>query len=104
MLDDIAAPNEVEHLLLSYRAKEKLQDLADEQCSAEGEIDMWPEHWEASGAVEAWRCFECGRLYVDPKGDPEQVVVYEIQQVGIPPENRSFAAQVDYTAGGVDDE
>lgn len=98
-LDDIAAPNNVEHLFLSSYAKEKLQDLVDEECSADGEIDMWPEHWEESGAVEIWKCFQCGRLYLDPKGDVEKVVVYAIEQVGIPPENRSFEAQVDVTAG-----
>lgn len=83
-IDDIAAPNEVEHLLVSYRAMERLQDLVDEECGPSGSIDMWPEHWEESGAVDVWKCPICERLYVNPKGKPEDVVIYKIERIGLP--------------------
>jgi hypothetical protein len=85
-IDDIAAPNDVEHLLVNYRAMERLQDLVDEECAADGSIDLWPEHWEESGAVEVWKCPFCERLYVDPKAEPEDVVVYSIKRIGLPPQ------------------
>jgi len=84
-MDDIAAPNEVEHLLLDYRAKERLQDLVDAECEESSSIDLWPEHWTESGAVEVWKCPVCGRLYVNPKGRPEDIVVYRQEQVGLTP-------------------
>jgi hypothetical protein len=83
-MDDIAAPNEVEHLLLDYQAKEQLQDLVDEECGSVGSVDMWPEHWKESGAVEVWKCPSCARLYVNPKGKPGDVVIYKIERIGLP--------------------
>jgi hypothetical protein len=88
-LDDIAFPNSVEHLLLNTYAKEKLQDLVDNEVKENGEVDMWPEHWEDAGSVITWKCFECGRLYLDAEGDKDKIIVYKIEQQGIDPDSRS---------------
>ncbi len=83
VMNDIAAPNSVEHLILNYAAMERLQDLVDQECSLNGVVDLWPEHWEESGAVEMWKCPECGRLYLYPKGDPKDVQVYKLEKSGL---------------------
>jgi hypothetical protein len=80
VLDDIAAPNSVEHLLLSYAAMEKLEGLVDEEVEAHGVVNEWPEHWENAGAVDVWRCHHCGRLHFNAKGAREDRVVYAIEQ------------------------
>jgi hypothetical protein len=72
-------------VLLSDRCKEKLQDLVDDECASAGRIDMWPEHWEAAGALIVWRCSNCGRFYLNPLGDPGQVEVYALEGRGIRP-------------------
>jgi hypothetical protein len=84
-LSNTGQPNDTEHLLLSNRGVERLQDLADAQVSAEGIIDEWPEHWEESGAIEVWKCLECNRLYVFPSNsfDFDKVVVYKVERTGI---------------------
>jgi hypothetical protein len=79
VLNDNAAPNDVEHLLLNYIAKEKVQDLVDDECAQNNAIDMWPEHWEDAGAIPVWKCFVCGRLYIDPFGKIDEIVVYSIE-------------------------
>lgn len=81
-MSDVGAPNDTEHLLLSNRAQERLQDLVDDQVRREGVVDMWPEHWEACGALEAWVCPSCRRIYVNPKGPGEGVIVYAVERVG----------------------
>lgn len=83
-IDDIAAPNEVEHLLLDYRRMERLQDLVDAECRDNGSVDSWPEHWEEAKAIVVWKCSFCRRLYVDPEGSAEDVVVYRIERTGLP--------------------
>jgi hypothetical protein len=83
-MDDIAAPNKVENQLVDLYAQERLQDAVDEECASGGRIEMWPEHWEAAGGTEIWRCPYCGRLYLNPKGPPEQVTVYAVEQIGLP--------------------
>jgi hypothetical protein len=84
-LSNAGQPNETEHFLISNRAVEELQNLADAEVSAKGVIDDWPEHWEDSGAVEVWKCSACNRLYVFPHGsfDFDKVVVYQVERVGI---------------------
>jgi hypothetical protein len=84
-MSDVGSPNDMECLLISNRSIERLQDLVDEQVSRDGIVDEWPEHWEASGATEVWRCHNCNRLYFRPKGRPEDVVVYAIERVGLRP-------------------
>jgi len=77
------SPNDTQHLLISDRSIEKLQDLVDGQVRTDGVIDEWPEHWENSGATEVWMCYGCKRLYVRPTGPRDQVIVYSIEKVGI---------------------
>ncbi len=82
-MSDVAAPNDIEHLLLSYRAKERLQDLVDAEVAKSGRIDLWPEHWESAGAVDVWRCPNCGRLYFNPRGSASEVTVYRFERKGL---------------------
>jgi hypothetical protein len=82
-MSDVASPNTIEHRLLSNRAWEKLQDLVDEECAKAGSIDSWPEHWEASGATDVWRCPECGRLYLNARDEPAKILVYKLEQTGL---------------------
>ena len=84
VLNDTAAPNDVEHILMSYQAMERLQDLADEEVAAEGAIHCWPEHWEVSGAIKIWKCGTCSRLYFGIGGKPEKIIIYKIEQTGLP--------------------
>jgi hypothetical protein len=83
LLDNIGYPNTVEHLLVSNKAEERLQDLVDQEVEENGEIQMWPEHWEKSNAVKIWKCYECNRLYLEPEGDLEKVIVYKIEQQSV---------------------
>lgn len=82
-LSDIGQPNNVEHLLLSGYALERLQDLADDEVEKAGRIDMWPKHWDASGATEVWRCWQCRRLMFNVRGPREEIVVYHFERKGI---------------------
>jgi hypothetical protein len=84
-LSNTGQPNDIEHVLLSSRGIERLQDLADAEVSTEGTINEWPEHWEESGAIDVWKCSGCNRLYVFPRGssDFDKVVVYSVECVGI---------------------
>jgi hypothetical protein len=61
---------------------ERLQELVDKQVEKEGVVDMWPEHWEQSGAIDVWKCFQCKRLFFSPKGEPEKIVIYSIEKIG----------------------
>ncbi len=83
VMNDVAAPNKVEHLLLSYSAMERLQDLVDQEVSTTCEVRLWPEHWKESGAIDVWKCPDCGRLYLYAKEDPEKVLVYVIEEKGV---------------------
>jgi hypothetical protein len=82
-MSDSGSPNDTEHLLISNRSMEQLQDLVDGEVEKDGTVDMWPEHWEQSKALEVWKCYKCQRLYLNPKGPSEQVIVYSIEKVGI---------------------
>jgi hypothetical protein len=88
-LCNTVCPNDIEHLLISSQSKEDLQDLVDTEVSENRQIDMWFEHWEESKSIIVWKCYECGRLYVDAEGDPEKVIVYKIEQKGIEAERRT---------------
>ena len=55
LLADTGYPNDTEHFLAGSRSVEMLQHLADDEVRKSGVIDMWPEHWDESGAVEAWQ-------------------------------------------------
>jgi len=79
-MNDIAAPNSIEHLLLSYAAMERLQDLVDQEVSADGKVSLWPEHWEEAGAIVVWRCPNCARLHLNARSQKEDVVVYKIEK------------------------
>jgi len=83
LLNDVGYPNDTEHFLLNTRSIERFQDLVDDEVSKEGQVEMWPEHWEQSGAVVIWKCHQCGRLYVNPGGRPQEVVVYSIERIGL---------------------
>jgi hypothetical protein len=83
VLSDVASPNDVEHLLLSYRAKERLQDLVDDEVASDGTIRMWSEHWEQSGAIDVWRCPDCVRLYFNARGAPSEIIVYRLERRGL---------------------
>jgi len=83
VMNDIGAPNNVEHLLLSYYAMERLQDLVDQEVSTNGQVDLWPEHWDDAGAIVVWKCLDCDRLYLNAKSKKEDVVVYKIERKGI---------------------
>src|SRR4051812_46429176 len=76
VLSDAGAPNDTEHLLISNRSIERLQDLVDAQVQGDGVVDEWPEHWEDCGALEAWICHACKRIYVSPNGPPDKTIVY----------------------------
>ena len=82
-LSNAGQPNETEHVLLSSRSVEHLQNLADAEVSAKGIINDWPWHWEESGAIEVWKCSDCQRLYMSPGKGFDKVVVYKVEQVGI---------------------
>jgi hypothetical protein len=82
-LSDAGHPNETEYLLVSTSSQEKLQDLVDEEVADNAIVDMWPEHWEDSGAAEIWKCCECKRLYFNVLGSIEEVIVYKIEQQGL---------------------
>ncbi len=91
-MTNVASPNDIEHVLLSDRVSENLENLVDQECATVGSIDSWPEHWEESGAIDVWRCPVCERLYFNATGDPSEVVVYKIERKGLsnnPSENRS---------------
>lgn len=77
-------PNDTEHLVISNRSMERLQDLVDAEVERDGVVDEWPEHWERCGATEVWKCHVCNRLYVSPRGPKKEVIVYEIEKTGIP--------------------
>jgi hypothetical protein len=83
MLSDTAQPNDIEHLLISSRSIERLQDLVDDEVRKEGVVDMWPEHWEQSGAVEIWKCYKCHRLLLRPRESPDKIVVYSVEKIGL---------------------
>jgi len=83
VLTDVAAPNDIEHLLLSYRAQERLENLADAEVRQEGEIRIWPELWEQAGAIVVWRCPNCGRLYLNARGPASDVLVYRFEKKGL---------------------
>jgi hypothetical protein len=76
-------PNDVEYLLVGTREQEKLQHLADSEVSKDGRIDLWPEHWEDSGAKVLWNCVECGRLYLNATEDLGEIIVYKIEKQGL---------------------
>ncbi len=80
---NIGAPNDIEHLLINSYSIEKIQDLVDSEIERNGSVDEWPEHWEQSQALDVWKCRECQRLYVNPNGPAEKVIVYSIEKVGI---------------------
>ena len=84
VLDDVGAPNNVEHLLLSYRAMEKIQDLVDDEVAAVGKVDSWVDHWDDAGSLKVWRCYNCARLYINAMGPPEDIVIYAIERKGMP--------------------
>lgn len=78
VLSDSGSPNDMEHVLVSDRQVEALQDLVDNEVEADGEIQMWPEHWEESGATEIWKCEQCDRLHVmGPDGRVSHVYMRE---------------------------
>jgi hypothetical protein len=83
MLSDTASPNDTEHLLISSRSIERLQDLVDDELAKDGVVDMWPEHWDECGAIEVWKCHKCNRLYVQPRESPEKIIVYSIEKIGL---------------------
>jgi hypothetical protein len=82
-MSNVASPNDMECLLLSNRQVERVQDLIDEQVRRDGIIDEWPEHWEASGAIEVWRCYKCKRLYFGATDRAEDIVVYAVERIGL---------------------
>jgi hypothetical protein len=85
VMSDVGSPNETEHLLVSSRSIERLQDSVDTEVESDKIVDGWPEHWEKSGATEVWKCHVCKRLYISPKGTPSKVVVYAIEKIGVTP-------------------
>jgi hypothetical protein len=89
ILNNTGCPNAIEHRLLSSQSQENIQDLVDGEVRENGRVDMWFEHWEESKSSIVWKCYECGRLYIDAEGDPEKVVVYQIEQQGIEAERRT---------------
>ena len=68
VMTNIASPNDTEHLLVSDRSQELLQNLVDSQVSRDGIVDEWPEHWKNCNPHEVWMCSECKRLYFSPYG------------------------------------
>ncbi len=82
-IDNVGSPNDSEHLLLNSYATERLQDVVDKEVSENKSVDMWPEHWDESGAIEVWKCIWCGRLLFHPKGNPKEVLVYKLETKGL---------------------
>jgi hypothetical protein len=82
-MTDVASPNDIENLLLDYRAMERLQDLVDAEVAQSREIDLWPEHWEKAGAIVVWRCPNCQRLYFNARGPASEVTVYRFERKGL---------------------
>lgn len=62
---------------------ERLQDLVDAEVEEQGEEQLWPEHRQEAGAQHVWKCNECGRLHVNARGEPKDVVVYRVEKQGI---------------------
>ena len=82
-MTNIASPNDTEHLLVSDRSLERLQNLVDSEVARNGNVDEWPEHWENCNPHEVWMCGECRRLYFAPHGERDQITVYAIERVGV---------------------
>lgn len=80
MLNDNAFPNNVQHLLLTTYAQERLQDSVDKEVIADKVVDMWPEHWEESGVINVWKCFVCNRLYLNVGNENEDIIVYKVEK------------------------
>ncbi len=83
LMNDVGYPNDTECLLVCAGSLERLQDLVDNEVEGSGTVAMWPEHWDECGATEVWKCYKCGRLYINPKGPAEKVIVYAIEKIGI---------------------
>ena len=83
VMTNIASPNDTEHLLVSDRSQELLQNLVDSQVSRDGIVDEWPEHWKNCNPHEVWMCSECKRLYFSPYGERDKSTVYAIERVGM---------------------
>jgi len=83
VMNDIAGPNTVEHVLLSDYAQERLQDLVDKEVATNGQVDLWPEHWDEAGSIDVWKCQDCDRLYFNARGKKEDIVVYKIEKKGL---------------------
>jgi hypothetical protein len=87
-LDNTAFPNPIAYRVIGDRDRERLETLADRECAERGSNRMWPEQWEETSA-EAWKCPVCERVYVNPTGPRDRVVVYQRERVGMPPEDES---------------
>lgn len=83
VMNNVGSPNSFEHFLLSDSAKEKLQNAVDEEVEKEGQTDMWTEHWENAGTVDVWKCDVCQRLYFNPDGNLDNIIVYQIEKIGL---------------------
>jgi hypothetical protein len=82
-LSNAGAPNDTDHVLLSNRVMERLQDLVDNEVETAGRIDSWPEHWADAGSIRVWKCHRCHRLYLNTAGEPEDIIVYSIERKGL---------------------
>jgi hypothetical protein len=78
LLGNTASPIGLECIFLDDFAKEKMQDLVDEEVAKDGSVDMWREHWRETATV-VWKCFKCQRLYFNMKNGGE-ITVYKVEK------------------------
>jgi hypothetical protein len=86
-MTDIAHPNSIEHLLLDAYAQEQLENLLDKEVAENGKIDLLSDHFDEVKAIDVWKCNACERLYVNAHGNPEDIIVYSIEQRGVDPDS-----------------
>lgn len=93
ILNDVASPGCVTHLLLSDHGVETLENEVDREVNDEGKVDMWPEHFEKAGAINTWLCPKCHRLFLRATGDPRKVVVYRREDISLTDDSSGIDTQ-----------
>ena len=82
-MDNVGSPGGVVHTLLDAMSRERLEYLVGRVAGKCRLSTMWLELWENSGAIETWKCLDCGRLYVGVQGSSKEVLVYRLERVGM---------------------
>src|SRR4051794_35467704 len=92
-LSNGASPGRIRHLLLTDHGVEDLENAVDREVAQVGCVDSWPEHFESAAAIETWVCPKCLRLFLYPTDRPEEIIVYQRERIGLPPDAVGFDSQ-----------